>query len=81
MTSNAARQLLDDDGENLAVRAFLTLYGDSTCTVGGMRRHMTREGFPYWPDWVGDEDETEHLTKYAAQDWLRHLFALERVVE
>ena len=72
------RQLLDTDGENLAVRSFLMMYGMSSPTVKEMKRHMAASGFSYWPDWVPSIPEGEHLTKFGAQDWLRHLFALER---
>lgn len=83
------REVLDADGENRAVRAFLMLYGTAGLTVGAMKQHMERCGFPYWPDWVEPstptlEGETyitfiskAHLTKYGAQSWLRHLFSLE----
>lgn len=70
--------LLDDDGENRAVRAFLMMYGVPGLTVAAMRVHMTRCGFPHWPEWV-TEGSASHLTKAGAQLWLRHLFALEDV--
>lgn len=72
--------LLDTDGENRAVRAFLLLYGTSCgVTVGVMQRHMRMSGFPHWLEWVAKPDAAgEHLNKAAAQAWLRHLFALEK---
>lgn len=71
------RRLIDDDGENLAVRQFLALYGCSAgVTVTQMRQHLSRCGFQdYWPGWCSDVDD--HLTKAGAQDWLRYLFSLE----
>ena len=71
------RDLLDQDGENRAVRAFLFQYGTPGLTVGAMKRHLERSGYPYWPDWVTTEPDTAHLTKAGVQLWLRHLFALE----
>lgn len=73
------RKLFRDDGENLAVRAFLAAYGsrDITQTIGGMATHLKFSGFPYWPEWVRENRHAEHLTKAAAQDWLKHLFDLE----
>lgn len=72
-----AEHLMDDEGENRAVRAFLMQYGTSGLTVGAMRLHMERCGFPEWPHWVKQQDGA-HLTKAGAQLWLRHLFALEQ---
>lgn len=74
------RNLIDDDGENRAVRMFLALYGcNPQVTVGGMRNHLEFSGYPHWPEWVDTEPEGAHLTKGGAQLWLRHLFALECV--
>lgn len=64
------------DGENRAVRAFLMQYGLAGLTVEGMKLHMQRCGFPFWPEWV-PEQLSLYLTKAGAQNWLRHLFALE----
>jgi hypothetical protein len=73
------RELLDDDGENLAIRAFLSLYGGTNSpTVLRMRQHL--ECFKFegcWPDWVNNPANQGHLTKGGAQSWLRYLFALE----
>lgn len=72
------RDLIDSDGENRAVRAFLLLYGGSAgVTTTQMRRHMEASGYPLWPEWAAHADR--HLTKGGAQDWLRHLFALESI--
>jgi hypothetical protein len=69
------RELLDVDGENRAVRAFLMLYGQRGVTAVSMKKHMEQMGYPYAPAWV--EEEPGHLTKGGAQLWLRLLFALE----
>lgn len=71
------RELLDEEGENLAVRAFLLMYGAQSISVKQMQRHMQLSGYNHWPDWVPARQEGEHLSKAGAQLWLRHLFALE----
>lgn len=75
------RNLLDTDGENLAVRWFLAMYGGmQSPTIEDMRRHLTASGFGgCWPEWAeqSTNGNSEHLTKAGAQNWLRHLFALE----
>ncbi len=38
--------------------------------------YMRRSGFPCWPHWA-ETAGAQHLTKLGAQNWLRHLFALE----
>lgn len=69
-------KLLDEDGENLAVRSFLLMYGAQSVTIGQMRRHLMLSGFTdCWPEWVNTVEG--HLTKSGAQDWLRYLFKLE----
>ena len=73
--------LLDDDGENLAVRAFLMQYScDRALTVGEMRKHMDRSGWSleFCPDFArtGYTDKV-HLTKVGAQLWIRHLINME----
>jgi hypothetical protein len=70
------RDLMDEDGENRAVRCFLMQYGVAGLTVGAMKAHMRLSGYPDWPEWV-EGQESGHLTKGGAQHWLRHLFALE----
>lgn len=75
---NARKPLLDDDGENRAVRAFLMVFGSPGLTVGMMRNHMEDCGWKdCWPDWVTESHADAHLTKAGAQLWLRHLFWLE----
>lgn len=69
--------LLDDDGENRAVRMFLAAYGTPGLTVATMRRHMELAGWTQSPEWTTKPDAQGHLTKSGAQSWLRHLFALE----
>lgn len=73
------KDLIDKDGENRAVRAFLLLYGGAGggVTVEDMRDHLECCGFPVWPSWVNESGPRMHLTKGGAQDWLRSLFALE----
>lgn len=72
--------LMRRDGENMAVRCFLMVYGTSASyTVGQMRKQMDGMGWDgCWPDWVNTEHPDAHLTKAGAQDWLRHLFTMER---
>ena len=70
-------ELMDEDGENLAVRTFLMLYGTRGLTTLGMKKHMKSLGYPFWPAWVEEPDAQGHLTKGGAQDWLRFLFSLE----
>lgn len=73
-----SKKLLDESGENRAVRAFLILYGgQSGLSVEVMKKHLTMCGYPHWPDWADKEPTSAHLNKASAQDWLRHLFGLE----
>ncbi len=69
--------LLDSDGENKAVRCFLMLYGSNGLTVGKMRQHMTRCGYPLWPHDFNALSGEEHLTKADAQTWIRYLLDRE----
>jgi len=71
------RELVDGEGENRAVRAFLALYGGTAgVSVGAMRAHLRAMGFDgCWPAWA--EAEAGHLTKAGAQLWIRHLIRLE----
>lgn len=70
--------LIDDEGENQAVRMFLALYGGACgVTSEQMRKHLTMAGFDgAWPEWANSNNG--HLTKAGAQLWIRHLFALEQ---
>lgn len=71
-------ELIDDDGENLAVRWFLAAYSGGVNTGHRMAIHMQKCGFGWThPDWVKKYVPGEHLSKGGAQAWLRHLFALE----
>lgn len=76
MSQQTLQNLLDNDGENLAVRTFLQLYGGtSSVTTQRMRNHLAMSGFDgCWPDWTVQD---MHLTKGGAQAWLRYLFSLE----
>jgi hypothetical protein len=76
MDNQLKRALVDEDGENRAVRTFLQLYGGTTSvTTDQMRQHLALSGFEdCWPDWTVQD---MHLTKGGAQDWLSYLFALE----
>lgn len=71
------RKIVDDEGENLAVRMFLVLYGGQTgITTQQMRLHLEMAGFKgAWPLWATADG---HLTKAGAQLWIRHLFSLEQ---
>lgn len=71
-----AERLLDDEGENRALRCFLMQYGVAGLTVGAMKTHLRRCGFPLWPAWA-ESQEGQHLTKAGAQLWIRHLLSLE----
>lgn len=69
-------EIVDEDGENLAVRAFLVMY-PSCRAIGKMKQHMELSGYPLWPDWVVTAHPREHLTKAGAQLWIRYLLGLE----
>lgn len=78
-------ELLDEEGENLAVRSFLMQYScDRALTIGAMRKHMDMSGWPlqYCPEFarIGDYD-SQHLTKAGAQLWIRHLISMEPTVK
>lgn len=73
------RDLLDEDGENRAVRTFLQLiYGGTTSsiTTERMRNHLAVSGWEanFVPDWA---EENMTLTKAGVQMWLRHLLNME----
>ncbi len=74
------RQILDDEGENLAVRSFLMQYScDRSITAEEMCRHMKLSGWDeFWPTWAPGSNA--HLTKAGAQIWLRLLFNLEDLI-
>lgn len=71
--------LIDSDGENLALRAFLSIYGNSNgaTMIGTMARHMESQGWDDNPAWV-DKEPHSNLTKAGAQLWIRHLLSLEK---
>lgn len=73
-------ELMDDDGENRAVRAFLLGYKFENLTVGAMKKHLELSGYPYAPNWVTDYSN-QYLTKSGTQLWLRLLFDLEKELE
>lgn len=72
-------KLLDEDGENLSVRAFLSLYGvvdGNTVSIRRMKDHLQESGFDNcWPAWA--ETGVHTLKKGDAQNWIRYLFSLE----
>jgi len=70
-------EMVNDEGENRAVRMFLALYGGACgVTAEQMRKHLDMAGFDgAWPEWANNHNG--HLTKAGAQLWIRHLFALE----
>ena len=71
--------LVDDEGENRALRAFLSIYANSNgaTMVGTMARHMECLGWDDNPTWI-DENPHSNLTKAGAQLWIRHLISLEQ---
>jgi hypothetical protein len=71
--------LVEEDGENQAVRCFLGAYQcNPNTTVLSMKRHLQESGFDgLWPSWTDEPVNQGHLTKSGAQSWLRYLFALE----
>lgn len=74
-------KLVDLEGENQAVRAFLSQYQCcANLSIGSMKHHLKLSGYAYWPDWVEKEHGETHLSKSAAQLWIRHLFGLEKAL-
>lgn len=74
------KNLLDDDGENLAVRSFLSAYScTATFSIAAMRTHMIRSGWSieFCPEFARLEKTTGSLTKAGAQLWIRHLINME----
>ena len=69
-------ELLDEDGENRAVRVFLMVYHRFT-KIESIKIALRRAGFDgCWPAWA-ESPLVMHLTKSAAQDWIRYLINLE----
>lgn len=70
--------LVDQDGENMAVRAFLQQFQTRTrITSGEMAQHLKWCGFDFvTPEWANSD---LHITAGEAQAWIRYLFALEAV--
>lgn len=77
------KDLVDEEGENIAVRFFLMFYsGNKTPTYGAMRNNMRLAGYDnLWPSFVTDAADNEHMAKAGAQLWLRFLFGLEQEVK
>ena len=71
--------LMDEDGENRALRSFLIQYSVPGLTVGMMRQHMASSGWSaaYCPQFVENGHHDRHLTKASAQIWIRHLLSME----
>jgi hypothetical protein len=70
--------IVDEDGENLALRSFLTGLELGIETVGQMADHMRLSGWNYfWPEFVTTSHKDEHLTKAGKQEWIRHLIWME----
>ena len=78
MNNEAASNLTDDNGDNRAVHMFLAMYGnENDVSIERMRTHLENYGFiDCLPEWVANEKGT--LTLNRAQEWLRHLFDLEK---
>jgi hypothetical protein len=76
ITGEVMRELVDDEGENRAVRMFLLLYNSASPTALQMKEHLANCGYDCAPDWV--ERSPGYLTKAGAQLWLRMLFDLEK---
>lgn len=69
---------MDDEGENRAIRSFLSAYQNPSVTTVQMRDQMEMCGWDgCWPSWVSNARDGEGLTKSGAQIWIRHLLALE----
>ena len=71
-------RLMNDDGDNLAVWAFLNEYrsgnkGGYQHTLGTMMDQMSLAGFRSHPEWLADYDMTSCLTESEAQRWLFEL--------
>ena len=72
------RDLMDEDGENRAIRTFLqVVYGGTKAAVSTdyMREHLEVAGWEnHTPDWA---KTNQTLTKAGVQLWLRFLISLE----
>jgi len=79
MSNRQCQQMLDADGQNLAVRSFLLMYScDRLISIADMRNYMEMSGWGgMWPEVVSDTGGRQNLTKACAQVWIRHLFSLE----
>jgi len=74
------RELLDDDGENLALRTFLAFYGNNpTVSIGAMKDCMETSGWDNHPEFVIRMSDWS-MTKGTAQMWIRHLLSLEQAI-
>ena len=73
------RKLVDDEGENRALRSFLLYYtGVRAPTIGEVCDNMQLAGWDgFWPDFVASSHDRAELTKAGAQLWIRHLLELE----
>lgn len=70
------KKLIEDDGENRAVRGFLLGLECNIKSSEEMKTHMKRYGTPYWPEYFNTVKVAD-LTKFDKQEWLRYLFYLE----
>ena len=81
MNNLPERELLDEEGENLALRTFLMQYScDRSISIAAIGQHMRRSGWghEYWPAFARRVDNAaQNLTKAGAQIWIRHLISLE----
>lgn len=74
------RELLDDDGENLALRTFLAFYGNNpTVSIGAMKDCMETSGWGNHPEFASRMSDWS-MTKGTAQMWIRHLLSLEQAL-
>ena len=76
MKTNFQKHLVDEEGENIALRMFLAIYGGNRgVTTKMMRNALRMSGYDgAWPDWANKDI---HLTKAGAQLWIKHLIDLE----
>lgn len=70
--------MMDEDGENQALRSFLLLYSGGVQTYGNCRC-MRLGGYEYAiPEWAKESPASAHVTKAAAQEWIRFILSLEK---